>query len=82
MLVVLQNSWHYLIGLTIVGCATALAVTGHISGGDALAVFGGVGGVGFVAGTAQATTTTVTAPTSAVAAPVAPAPSPLVHEAS
>lgn len=36
----------FLLALALIGCTTALAVTGHISGDAALATFGLVGGAG------------------------------------
>lgn len=36
----------FLLALALIGCTTALAITGHISGDAALATFGLVGGAG------------------------------------
>lgn len=59
-----------ILAVTIVGCATAACLTGHISGQDLLGVFGGVTVIGGGVGVAHVVGTQVnTAAVSAVPAP-------------
>jgi hypothetical protein len=66
------------LALAFMGCITALAITGHITGSDALVAFGIVGGGGTAVGAAHVTGQVVSSAASSAAQPLAqgPAPSP------
>lgn len=77
MLTTIQTYAHFVIGAIVAGCVTALALTNHISGGDALGVFAGLTAVSFVSGTAQNSSPTATVPTVPTTTPVVAVPSPV-----
>jgi hypothetical protein len=64
------------VALAFMGCVTALAITGHITGSEALVAFGIVGGGGTAVGAAHVTGSVVSAAASSAVTPAAPAPAP------